>query len=128
MREKHHAPPLVLSKWLCDRAQRWADELTKKGEFEHSDCVENGKRMGENIFWYSATAKPGMASKSWYSEIKDYKYEDGEKSWDKCGHFTQIVWIGSTEVGFGFSKGNVVGNYYPAGNMMGTFSKNVLKP
>ncbi len=27
LRAKHHAPPLVLSNWLCQRAQHWADHL-----------------------------------------------------------------------------------------------------
>ena len=49
------------------------------------------------------------------------------------GHFTQVVWEGSKEVGFGFAtyqdgeynKLVVVGNYYPAGNIMKQFEDNV---
>lgn len=48
------------------------------------------------------------------------------------GHFTQVVWKDSTELGVGMaSDGNrvfVVGQYRPAGNMNmeGYFEKNVL--
>ena len=49
------------------------------------------------------------------------------------GHFTQVVWEGTKEVGFGFAtyqdgeynKLVVVGNYYPAGNIMKQFEDNV---
>ncbi len=47
------------------------------------------------------------------------------------GHFTQVVWKGSQEVGFGKAHGKdgrvfVVGNYHPAGNVMGQFEENVF--
>jgi glioma pathogenesis-related protein 2 len=49
-----------------------------------------------------------------------------------CGHFTQVVWKGSREIGVGrsFAEGGlrvfVVCNYYPAGNVIGRFKDNVL--
>ena len=48
-----------------------------------------------------------------------------------CGHFTQVVWKGSKEVGIGKAFGNdgrvfVVANYYPAGNILGKFKDNVF--
>ena len=52
-----------------------------------------------------------------------------------AGHFTQVVWKGSEELGVGRATYNdgkfnyeiVVANYYPAGNMMGAFPDNVNK-
>jgi len=45
------------------------------------------------------------------------------------GHFTQVIWKKSTEVGFGVGvKDNVwtiCANYMPAGNMMSEFENNV---
>jgi hypothetical protein len=40
------------------------------------------------------------------------------------GHFTQVVWKGSDEIGFGIAKTNtgktfIVANYNPAGNTVG---------
>ena len=48
------------------------------------------------------------------------------------GHFTQVVWKGSEELGIGKatdSKGRVyvVANYRPAGNYIGNFATNVSK-
>ena len=89
----------------------------------------DGKRIGENIYLWSIVPKAGDATAYWYSEIKDHDYNaDGAECWQVSGHFTQIVWKESKEAGFGYSGGYVVANYYPAGNMMGSFSANVLQP
>ena len=50
-----------------------------------------------------------------------------------AGHFTQIVWKGSTELGIGKAqtrdgKWLVVANYHPAGNFIGRNGENVLPP
>lgn len=49
----------------------------------------------------------------------------------QTGHFTQVVWKGSKELGI--AKANsasgkcyIVANYNPAGNMLGAFQQNVL--
>ena len=50
----------------------------------------------------------------------------------KAGHFTQVVWKGSREIGVGRAfadKGQsvyVVCNYLPAGNYIGHYKENVL--
>ena len=45
------------------------------------------------------------------------------------GHFTQLVWKSTTQVGFGLGiKGNkyyCVGQYYPSGNYQNRFQENV---
>ena len=49
------------------------------------------------------------------------------------GHFTQVVWKGSTELGIGKAEGEkngmyctyIVGRYRPAGNFQGDFKENV---
>ena len=44
------------------------------------------------------------------------------------GHFTQVVWVGTTHVGLSASNcGNFIfANYFPAGNMQGSFERNVF--
>jgi len=65
----------------------------------------------------------------WYDEIKDYDFKNpGFKS--GTGHFTQVIWKGSEEVGFGLAQSKngswySVANYYPPGNYMGKFPQNV---
>jgi hypothetical protein len=68
---------------------------------------------------------------SWYDEISSYNYSSPGFS-SSTGHFTQVIWSGSTQLGIGiaFSNNNktatVVANYYPPGNVIGSFSANVL--
>ena len=84
LRAKHHAPPLVLADWLCKRAESHAKHMAATKQFEHSDCVLNGKDLGENIYWTSGITKGGAATDSWYSEIKDHHstgLERIQRSW-----------------------------------------------
>jgi len=63
---------------------------------------------------------------AWYDEIKDYDFSgDYQKG---TGHFTQVVWKGSTHVGMALSDDGkfCVANYYPGGNVIREFHKNVL--
>jgi hypothetical protein len=49
-----------------------------------------------------------------------------------AGHFTQVVWKDTTEVGMGIAISEhecyVVANYLNAGNVEGAFEQNVLPP
>ncbi|CAF1513679.1 unnamed protein product [Rotaria sordida] len=93
---------------------------------------------GENLYMMSSsvplTGTHGRdATQSWYDEIKDYNYnKPGFKK--GIGHFTQVVWNGSTHLGVGIAFGNhgcnafVVANYSPPGNYQGQFHENVLQP
>lgn len=51
--------------------------------------------------------------------------------WLTAGHFTQVVWKGSKEVGIGRAQSNdgtwiVVANFFPAGNYVGQHASNVF--
>ena len=77
---------------------------------------------------YKITGK--NMTESWYSEIKDYNFRNPDEYGD-TGHFTQVVWKESKELGIGYAKsrsGNYYGvaNYYPAGNFIGNYKENVL--
>merc|ERR1711963_881853 len=90
----------------------------------------------QNTYMSSGRAAQDQAQgavDSWYSEIKDYTFGK-EPSWGGpvTGHFTQVVWKGSTEVGVGVaqegSKVVVVANYSPPGNYIGQYVDNVPAP
>ncbi|XP_072528472.1 GLI pathogenesis-related 2 [Salminus brasiliensis] len=131
-RNQHGAPPLTINRDLCQSAQKWAEHLLSIKTLKHSngDC-------GENLY-YAWSSKPKKltgreAVDSWYSEIKDYRFnKPGFTS--GTGHFTQVVWKDTKEVGYGVATDGsaifVVGQYSPAGNITnpGYFAKNVLPP
>jgi len=128
-RKKHHAPPIVLSDDLCQVAQAWADKIAANDKMEHS---ENG--FGENIYWSSGDATEGKVPvEHWYSEVKDYKFQSDLDYQKGTGHFTQVVWKDTKEMGIAKATGKkggtyVVGSYNPSGNFVGKFTENVLKP
>ena len=126
-RAKHCAPPLTWSKKLADVAQKWANTLKAKGcVFGHSGDT----KYGENLAAGTAGAlDPTSTVAMWYDEIKLYKFPNGGFSM-KTGHFTQLVWKSTKQVGCGHvsCKGNdiYVCNYDPPGNWEGQYAKEVL--
>lgn len=132
-RAEHGVPPLVLSKEISKHSQKWAEELAKKDEMAYS----LNQTYGENIYCgWSADPNikitPNVCVEKWYNEINDFSFGK-EPEVLTCGHFTQIVWKNTKELGVGSAKSKsgklyVVANYYPPGNYSGQFSKNVLPP
>ncbi|KAG7270410.1 hypothetical protein CRUP_009131 [Coryphaenoides rupestris] len=129
-RTMHQSPPLSMNGDLSKAAQQWADHLLALDKLEHSQGS-----YGENLFFSFSSAGIHLTGKeavdSWYGEIKDYDFSSPGFS-GSTGHFTQVVWKASTEVGVGVATdGNkvyVVGQYTPAGNISnpGYFQENVL--
>lgn len=132
-RREHGVPPLVINKDINKVCQKWADELAKKDALAYS----LNQNYGENVYcgW---SADPNIKIKArdcvekWYSEINEFSFGK-EPEVLNCGHFTQIVWKNTKELGIGSSKSKsgklyVVANYYPPGNYTGQFIKNVLPP
>jgi hypothetical protein len=109
-------------------AQAWADKCAEDDKMQHS---QNG--YGENIHWCSGDIPEGKAPvKHWYSEQKKYDYNKNVDFQPGTGHFTQVVWKKSTELGIAKAKAKrggtyVVAVYNPAGNFMGQLTENVLK-
>uniref|UniRef100_A0AAR2M5Q2 SCP domain-containing protein n=1 Tax=Pygocentrus nattereri TaxID=42514 RepID=A0AAR2M5Q2_PYGNA len=103
-RKQHGAPPLTINHDLCRSAQAWAENLLSIKTLKHSKAD-----YGENLYY------------TWSSVPKTL-----------TGHFTQVVWKDTEEVGFGLATDGaaifVVGQYLPAGNITnpGYFEKNVL--
>jgi uncharacterized protein YkwD len=128
VRAKHCAPALTWSTKLADYAQHWADTLrAKRCAFEHS----NGP-YGENLAAGTIGAlDPTGTVDYWYGEVKDYRFPAGGFSM-KTGHFTQLVWKSTTQVGCGHAQCNGldvwVCEYDPAGNVDGEYRENVLAP
>jgi len=119
-------------RWNCDLAavaQEWADT----GSFRHSPSDWRTGRyeawanedvwwIGENLYWYSApNGDPVDAVTLWVEERSLYNYQRNSCP-GVCGHYTQVVWEETTDVGCGvYDRGEtiVVCHYLPGGNVNG---------
>ncbi len=124
-RAKHGAPAMTWSASLAADAQNWANQCV----FQHAPFeARNG--AGENLALWSGTTRPASAAaQMWYDEIKDYNYARPGFS-GATGHFTQVIWNESRELGCGMKTCPGIGEfivcrYSPAGNLMGNFPSNV---
>ncbi|KAL5002580.1 CAP domain-containing protein [Aspergillus recurvatus] len=142
-RANHSSPDVAWSSDLESSAQ----VLASRCVYEHDTSI-NGGGYGQNIgYGTSADEVAVMISNLMYNDEMGY-YENlyGQATpdmslFEKWGHFSQIVWKGTTEVGCATvscpSLGNVdsasavpftVCNYSPAGNYDGEYADNVLEP
>ena len=120
--------PINWSDTLATFAQAWADQLVATGckPGHRPQQGEWKQQHGENIFWGKGRAYKALdASKSWHSEKKDYSYGPlTGNDWYATGHYTQMVWRNTQQVGMGKATcpdGTVivVANYNPPGNVIG---------
>uniref|UniRef100_A0A1B6C4Z3 SCP domain-containing protein n=1 Tax=Clastoptera arizonana TaxID=38151 RepID=A0A1B6C4Z3_9HEMI len=131
-RAKHGVPPLTLNSTISDYAQAWANSLADKNVFMH----RSNNMYGENLFWSSGSASAKVTCDSWYGEEANYNYNvEPFKSGASfsSGHFTQMVWKESKQLGVGRAIGKngayyIVANYSPRGNIINRFNSNVLQP
>jgi len=132
-RARHGAAPLQWDRRLEEAAYRWASRC----DFTHD---KSGTGQGENLYVSGDLNEDSLmapATKSWYDEVKLYNYNNPGFSM-ATGHFTQVVWKGTTHVGcaayacrngvknFNWPRGTmVVCRYSPPGNVQGRFKQNV---
>ncbi len=136
------SPNIRWSTSLARVAQAWADNLKIRGcVMEHS----RDNRYGENIYWAGPLKTANSKDKNgnwlwrsekqdvngkkavdgWAGEKKDYNYSRNScAAGEMCGHYTQIIWKNTLEVGCGMAvcddKSQVwVCNYNPPGNYVG---------
>lgn len=132
VRNELGVPSLQWSQKLSLYAQNWADSLANTFAchiIHRKICGENGLQYGENLFMGSSSQfyKPIDAAIAWYNEKQKYSYGKlTESNWYRTGHYTQMIWKETKEVGIGVAtcpNGSiiVVANYYPAGNFIGQF-------
>jgi hypothetical protein len=90
----------------------------------------SGGPNGENLAaGTSGTLTPEGVAGMWYEESRHYSFARGGFSM-KTGHFTQVVWRATQELGCGRSSCNgldiFVCQYGPPGNVEGEYRQNVL--
>jgi len=143
-------PPLTWSPTLAAYAQAWATQLAA----DASTCAQPQHRpgselqamdYGENLAAFSGRGATGDVSTAqqavdgWAAEVACWTYGSiqgteqcnmtctNNLSSDGCGHYTQIVWRKSLELGCGvatcqngqYTEDIWICNYSPAGNVVG---------
>ena len=142
-RATHQAGALAWSVSLAQAAQNWANTCTSG----HSPIRD----AGENIRWSSGPESEANIVVSWYNEKSVYErfsrnytvnyptdfnefMVDNSNSTTMYGHFTQVVWLSTMQLGCAQATCNTrlryvtVCQYKPAGNVFGQFLANVKKP
>jgi pathogenesis-related protein 1 len=120
VRARVGVPPLTWSVQLAATAQDWADHLVATGAFAHRP----NNPYGENIYGISGgTASAAQVVSAWAAEASNYDLRSNSCATGMCGHYTQIVWQATQQVGCAVARGAQreiwVCNYDPPGNVVG---------
>jgi uncharacterized protein YkwD len=112
--------PVTWSESAAAGAQEWANHLASELDcgLEHAGA----KGYGENLAAGTNLSAKG-AVELWASEKKNYVYAKSYEFSTNTGHYTQIVWRDSTQIGCASAKCSrstvVVCRYQPQGNFLG---------
>lgn len=120
--------PLSWSRKLALDAKSWADRLAREDRLVHADAAQRAG-AGENLWmgargYYSAGEMIG----GFIDERRNYQpgifpHISRTGNWRDVGHYSQIIWGDTREVGCAVSRGRsndfLVCRYWPAGNIYG---------
>ena len=129
-RALHESKPLKINEELNKLAVEYAKQISDGNSIKEK--LYNGIFLGENIYIYKGEKLDvNEMCNDWYNEIN--KYDKQLNQYQKnTSHFTQMIWKGTKELGFGFVKNKkdkdkifyAVALYYPPGNILGEFKEN----
>lgn len=127
-REALRLQPLKWNVHLEREAREWAQHLSSRGMLQHAD-QNTRNQTGENLWMGTAGHWPVETMVGMFIEEKQHyrhaHFPNISKTgnWADVGHYTQIVWRETKEVGCAVAtaRGNdvLVCRYWPAGNVWG---------
>lgn len=121
VRAHRQIPPLQWSPRLADEAHAWAERLSAMGALQH----DRSRRIGQNLFVsYNEAKRPSFVVGKWAEESQFYDERRFRcAAGEVCGHFTQIIWRSTKQLGCGVADGKNgefwVCFYSPPGNIVG---------
>lgn len=114
-------PDLIWNEDLAIYALEWAENLTQKN---NGLVHRKPNKYGENLaYFFGEDVSKGVLN--WNEEKLIYIYEEIDKfNYKETGHYSQIIWKKTTEVGCGCVRNKdgvlfLVCNYNPPGNFLG---------
>ncbi|MBW2942020.1 hypothetical protein KXJ70_14590 [Zhongshania sp. CAU 1632] len=141
-RAAHNAPAMVWDTQLAAEAQAWTDSAGDRINPVIHDT--NRGLVGENLFFRTGSSTSidqltAQAVAAWYAELERYDFANPESNVaNDIGHFSQVVWDTSTQLGCGasvFSQSHLsdssgmiflVCRYRQPGNFIGQFEQHVF--
>lgn len=120
--------PLRWNEALAGAAKDWANELARRGRIEHASAEVRGNQ-GENL-WTGTAGRFGAEQmiEAFVSEKRYFRNDpmpdiSTTGRWQDVGHYSQIVWRNTTDVGCAITRGGgndyLVCRYSPSGNVIG---------
>ncbi|KXJ93396.1 CAP domain-containing protein [Microdochium bolleyi] len=128
-RALHGAPKLKWSRELAAIAQ----SHTNSCEFKHKVDGDYGQNLGWSSGSDAVSAMADMVTETWYGEVSAFTQYGAATpnmgSFSDWGHFSQLTWKDTQEVGCAYSACNGAYffecNYSPPGNVAGQYGANV---
>ncbi|UAB77143.1 SCP-like extracellular [Erythrobacter sp. SCSIO 43205] len=121
-------PPLQWSASLTQEASQWAEHLARTNTMRHS-TPETRAQTGENLWmgtagYYTPGSMIGFfVNEQRYFRAGYFPEVSRTGSWADVGHYTQVVWPSTREVGCAKASNAkydfLVCRYFPAGNVEG---------
>jgi uncharacterized protein YkwD len=121
------SPPLQWNPILADHAQAYANELARDGQLAHASRAGRGderENLSEGNIWWTTD----QMMQTWLREKKHFvagtfPNVSDTGNWSDVGHYSQMVWSRTTEIGCGEAQGSgfnwLVCRYSPGGNKDG---------